>query len=271
MLASLGPYPLSPRSTGWGGEKETAHWVATAFQADSLLAWIALAALLLIPFEARTPTLSIRAAVARGVLWGSVLSLGAMTKLNFFYFILFIVPTLFLIRLRIDGVRRAWVTIVAFACSSVPAAFYLVRWGRPAFANAYASSFGGFADHWYVPMLQFLTHVIRGSPGLVFSLALIISALIYLVIKKRALLWGPDLFALLITISFGAIVLASHNREIRFAFPTIVALPFLTGIFCPATDARFLASLQLSPQASPSLVFWRAVYSRGNGSINKVS
>ena len=43
-------------------------------------------------------------------------------------------------------------------------------------------------------------------------------------------LLGPDLLALLIMIGFGIVVLSSPNREIRFAFPAIVALPFLTGI-----------------------------------------
>ena len=74
--------------------------------------------------------------------------------------------------------------MVAFACSSAPCAFYLVRWGRPAFADASASSFGGMANNFDVPTLPFLGKVIRESPGLVFSFLLIVSALIYLVIKK---------------------------------------------------------------------------------------
>jgi hypothetical protein len=64
----------------------------------------------------------------------------------------------------------------------------------------------------------------------VFSFLLTVSALIYLVIKRRTVLLRPDLFAVVITIGFGVIVLVSHNREIRFAFPAIVALPFLTGV-----------------------------------------
>ena len=45
----------------------------------------------------------------------------------------------------------------------------------------------------------------------------------------RTILFWPS-FRLLITIGFGVIVLASPNREIRFAFPAIVALPFLSVI-----------------------------------------
>jgi hypothetical protein len=166
----------------------------------------------------------------RGIVWGSILSLGALTKISFFYFIVLIVPTLFLIKVRIDGVRRACVAMAAFCCSSVPAVLYLALWGRPAFGNASASSFGEAADLYYLPVLEFLGNVIRESPGIVFSFLLTVSALIYLVIKRRTILARPDLFALLITVGFGIIVLASPNREIRFAFPVILALPFLTGI-----------------------------------------
>jgi hypothetical protein len=56
------------------------------------------------------------------------------------------------------------------------------------------------------------------------------AALVYLVIKRRLSLLGPDLLALLVMIVFGIVVLSSPSRDIRFDFPAIVALPFLTGI-----------------------------------------
>src|SRR5262249_30706533 len=114
----------------------------------------------------------------------------------------------------------------------------------------YASSFGALAEHFYVPVSQFLTDVIRGSPGLMLSFLLTVSALLYLVIKRRTVVWRADLFALLITIGFGVIVFASDNREIRFAFPPLVALPFLAGIVlsgsgrsAPARPAAIAAGL----------------------------
>jgi hypothetical protein len=152
-----------------------------------------------------------------------------MTKISFFYFVLLVLPILFLIRLRIDGMQRARVAMVAFACISFPFALYLAIAGRGALAWVFGASFGWGANLFYVPLVQFLAEVIREQPGLVFSFLLTVSALIYLAIKRR-ILWGPDLFALLITIGFGMIVLASHNREIRFAFPVMVALPFLTAV-----------------------------------------
>ena len=277
--ASMGPYPPGAPavgeavSRGLRGAFEM-HGAATGFMADSLFAWTTLAAVLLIPYEARMPCPSIRAAVLRGILWGSILSLGVMTKLNFFYFIMFIVPTLFLItlhhgglrlywrrsprngtslfliRLHHGGLRRAMTALIAFACVSVPAAIYLVRWGRPAFQNLKTSSFGGVANFYYIPLLEFLGNTIRVSPGLVLSFVLTAAALIYLVIKRRLMQSWPDFLALLIIIGFGIVAFAAPNRQIRYAFPAIVALPFLAGILmsgkghsAPSRSAALAAGL----------------------------
>ena len=227
VLASLGFGPNLSETTV---RLSDAHWLATAFLADSLFAWTALAAVLLIPYEARTHCPSIRGAVMRGILWGSILSLGVMTKLNFLYFIVLIVPTLFLIRLHHGGLRSALAAHMAFVYWSAPSAIYLVRYGGNAFAFAKTASFGRNAEFYYTPLLQFLSDTIRESPGLLLSFVLMVTALIYLVVQRRRILWGTDFLAFLIMIGFGIVVLASHNREIRFAFPAIVALPFLTGI-----------------------------------------
>jgi hypothetical protein len=233
VLASLGPYPRAPSFYAMSGSVEraaAAHFAATAFLADSLFAWTSLAAVLLIPYEVRTPFTSLRSAVARGILWGLILSLGAMTKVNFFYFIVLIVPILFLIMLRHARLRNALAALIAFACCSAPSAFYLLRWGRPAFDNAKASSFGGLANFYFIPLLQFLGVAVRQSPGLVLSFVLIVTALVYLAIKRRTILWGPDFLAFLIMTGFGTVVLAGTNRQVRYAFPAIVGLPFLTAI-----------------------------------------
>ena len=46
-------------------------------------------------------------------------------------------------------------------------------------------------------------------------------------------MWEPGFLAFLTVSGFGIIVLAATNKAIRFAFPVIVALPFLAGILCP--------------------------------------
>jgi len=224
VFASMGPYPV---------EGASAHSAATGFLADSLFAWTTLAAVLLLPFEARSPCPSGRSAVMRGVLWGLVLSLGAMTKVNFLYFVVTIVPALFLIGFLQGGLPRAVRSVTAFFCVSAPSAFYLVHYGRAAFDNARASSFGGVATFYRIPVATFLGDTFRESPGMLFSFLLTACALIYVVcvaVRRRRMQPWPDLLAVLIVIGFGIIVLAAPNKQIRYAFPAIVALPFLTGI-----------------------------------------
>lgn len=112
-----------------------------------------------------------------------------------------------------------------------PIAFYLLRWGQSAFALAKSASFGKPAHlYYYTPLAQFLETTIRDAPGLILSLVFMAGALIYLVFYRRpARLW-PDILALFVMIGFAIIVLASPNREARFAFPVIVALPFMFAI-----------------------------------------
>jgi len=220
VFASIGPYP----------QRADAHIAATAFLSDNLLAWTILAAVLLIPYEARTHCPSIRGAFVRGIVWGAIMSLGAMTKISFLYFVVVIVPILLFIRLHYDGLRPALASLSACACSSSPVVIYLIRWGGRAFYQAKSASFGQWAGFYYTSLWQFFGNTVRESPGLVLSVALTATGLIYLVIKKRTILLGPDFLALLIMIGFSIVVLWSPSRLIRYSFPAIMAFPFLTAI-----------------------------------------
>jgi hypothetical protein len=243
VFASMGPYPYP---------LVEAHLQATGFLADSLFAWTALAALLLIPYEARIRCTSTGNAVLRGILWGLIFSLGVMTKFSFFFFVVLIVPVLLFIRLHQDGLRRALAALIAFACCSTPSAFYLLRWGRAAFENAKVYSFGSDADVNHIPLLSWLHYEVRYSPGIGLSFMLIAAALIYLVINRRLTRSWPDFLALLIVTGFCIVVLASPNRHIRYEFPAFVAGPFLAGLLMsgkgrsvPRLYATLFASLVL--------------------------
>jgi hypothetical protein len=241
VLASIGPYPAGA----------SAHFDATAFMADSLFAWITLAALLLIPYEESVISPSIKTAVTRGILWAAVLSAGAMTKVSFLYFVVLIVPILFLVRLRRAGFRSALAALIALGCASAPAAFYLAHWGRRSFENGEASSFGGVAANFYgSSLLPFLVIVIRQSPGLLVSFGIMTAALTYLILRSRIVFLTPAFLALLIALAFGILVIASFNRQVRYAFPAIVALPFLVAILAspkghslPGRSAVFASAL----------------------------
>lgn len=235
VVASIGPNPAAAVVTQTNNQFSP-HVTAVAFLADGLFAWITLAAILLIPYEARTYSPSIKDAVVRGILWGSVLSLGAITKISFFYFIVLIVPILFVIRLRHGGLGGAFAALIAASAWSTPVAIYWLRWGQRAWDNAKTSSFGHVAGFFYTPLLQFLRNTIRESPGLVPSIVLAAAAIVYLIAKKRTVLRGSDVLALLIMIGFGIVALASSNREIRYVFPAIVALPFLIAVLMSSEE-----------------------------------
>jgi hypothetical protein len=94
----------------------------------------------------------------------------------------------------------------------------------------------------------------------VVSLALLAAAGIYLALKKRPSPLHPGFIAVLIMIGYGVIVFASANKEIRFAFPVIVGLPFLVSILlsnkedsAPAPMAGLVAGLVLLGLAAAAL------------------
>jgi hypothetical protein len=217
LFASLGPYPPGA----------TAHYHSTGFLSDALFAWTACAAVLLIPYEMMTSHATIGRAILRGILWGAILSLGLMTKLNFLYFVVLIAPILFWIRFRRNGMQNALVTVLALGCCMAPSAYYLIRWGQPAFHNLRDSSFGDAAQFYYIPFLQFVNQTFRESPGMLLTVVFMAAALAYLLVKRR--LWASrmDLVALGIMAGFAVIVFMATNKQIRYAFPAIVSLPFL--------------------------------------------
>ena len=219
-LAALGPYPSGA----------DAHYSATGFMADSLFAWNALATTLLIPYEANTSTSSTRDALVRGFLWGIMLSVGALTKASFLYFIILVVPILFAIRMRRSGLRSAFVALISLTLCLIPAAVYWLRYGLPAMKNGWAASFGHDATLFYYPLSRFLSDTVRQSPGLLLSGMVTIAGIVFLVLKSRHAAWGTNVLPLLIMLGYCTISLASNNRQIRYSLPGIIGLPFLIGI-----------------------------------------
>jgi hypothetical protein len=218
--AALGPWP--PNSL--------AHSDATAFMADGLFAWTSFAALLLIPYEGRTGNSSTVHTVLRGILWGILLSLGAMTKINFLYFVALILPVLFLLRYRRGGLRSVVAALAGFLAGSGPSMLYLAKYGRTSILYGKASSFGAISNFYENSFLSFLRGNLRGSPGLwLFALG-VGSALVFIVFKCRTRFLCLDALPLLIVGGFGLIIMSSPNRELRFSFPLIVALPFLLAV-----------------------------------------
>jgi hypothetical protein len=227
---SLGPF-LSEGSGHLVTVLFETHAAATGFLADSLFAWVALAAVLLVPYQSRHPFLKSRDAVIRGFAWGLIFSIGISTKLSFLYFDMLIVPLLLFISFRQNGLRNTITALVAFSVCMTPITLYLFRWGQPAFELARSASFGTYAHLYYnTPLIRFLGNTFQKAPGLMLTLVFMAGALVSLVFYRHpARLW-PDILALFVMIGFAIIVLASPNREARFVFPVIVALPFMFAI-----------------------------------------
>jgi hypothetical protein len=240
VFAALGPYPVG----------SPLHSEATAFMVDSLFAWTAFAAILLIPYEASNlTTSSMTGALTRGALWAGIFSLGALTKLSFLYFIVLTIPVLLVVRARHNGQRNAFLTLISFSLCSLPVIIYWLRYGRIILDYGREASFGHTADFYFIPFSQFVSETLRQSPGLSMSLILTVVVVGYLVAKRRDLLWGTSLLPILILIGYCTICLASRNREIRFLLPGIIAFPFLIGILIPTRGQRYSRSATLMTAA----------------------
>jgi hypothetical protein len=204
--------------------------------ADSLFAWTAFAAMLLIPYETKIHNPSTTSSVLRGALWGMIFSLGAITKASFLYFIVLIVPVLLMIRIRRCGLRSALVSLILLVACSLPATIYWLRFGLQALTNGWSASFGKAAPLYNVPFLVMLTGVIRDAPGMLLFGLFVIAGGVYAIAKRRNIEAKTTLMPLLFTVVFCAISLASSNRQLRYSFVGFVALPFLLAILMPGKE-----------------------------------
>ena len=223
LFASMGPFP--PPSDSF-----STHFAAIRLLADVPFAWTAFAAVLLIPYEAGTDSLSVWDGIVRGILWAFVFSLGAVTKASFFYFVVLILPILLAIRFRRGGLGTSLAAFAAAFGFSAPAIVYWLRWGQLAWDNARSASFGPMANFFYTPLVQFVGSTVRESPGVVLAIALVAVGFVWLLFTKRTVWRSPKFLALLIMIGFGIVALASPARLVRYIYSDIVAVPLLLGV-----------------------------------------
>ncbi len=198
--------------------------------ADSLFAWIALASMLLIPYETATGTASTENGVMHGVLWAVIFSAGALTRTNFLYFLGLVVPILFAMRMHRTGKRGALVALISLAVFSVPAIIYWLLGAIHLLKYAWSSSFGLASPYYYSSLPDFLNRNLRASPGLLLPIMSAIAGAVYLIAKRHEVEWGTNLLPLLLVAGYSAIGLTSGNRAVRFLLPGIIAMPFLVGL-----------------------------------------
>ncbi|MGB8321788.1 MAG: hypothetical protein WCE52_02385 [Candidatus Acidiferrum sp.] len=253
VFAALGPFPAGA----------DAHFTATAMLADSLFAWIAFSAVLLISYEAATETFSLKDSLLRGLFWSLILCAGALTKVSFLYFIASVLPVLLFVRFRRAGLLNLLLTFLSFIVCSLPVILYWLLYGQSALSYGFASSFGYTSKVFYVPLFRFLAETFRQSPGMLLSIAFTIACLVYFLAKEHRIARTADLLPILIMLGYAVITLSSSNREIRFLFPAIISMPFLVALLIsrqtfavprqPAVAAAMFAFLLLVVAAIPTL------------------
>jgi hypothetical protein len=219
LMTALGPYP----------ENSIAHICTTAFLADYVFAWDAFAVLLLVPFEIGIPAISPKEGLLRGVFWAVIFSVGAMTKVSFLYFVGLTIPILLFVRLRRYGWSGLW-PLVSFTISLAPVCFYWLRYGLESVKYGWSSAFGHIAPLYNIPFWQFLGSTVRRSPGLLLPLGFATAGFVYVIVRRRDLVWDSTVLVLLLVIGYCAVALSSTNREFRFLIVGIIAPPFLAGV-----------------------------------------
>jgi hypothetical protein len=229
VFAALGPYFTDAK----------VHYVATGLWADTLFAWDAFAALLLIPYEATTNCTSDKDSLIRGALWGMIFSPGAMTKASFFFFIAVIVPVLIAVRIRRSGLRSVLLSMISLIACMLPVAIYWLKYGLPALRKGWTVSFGRDASYYHIPFSEFTIVTIRQSPGMLLFLMVAAAAIVYFIIKRREVMWRINVIPVLVTVGYCAVSLASSNRQIRYSFVGIIALPFLLGVIASRQVTAF--------------------------------
>ncbi len=113
------------------------------FLSDMLLAWTVLLTLLLIPLELATDPQGLVRDVMRGVLWGFVFNVGALTKVTYGYFLVPVVAVVISIRLRRCGMRSLLATVAATLICLTPSILIWSLFGRNFLQHAVDASFGG--------------------------------------------------------------------------------------------------------------------------------
>jgi len=220
VFAALGPYPKGAEG----------HFFSTSLLVDSLFAWNAFASLLLISYEATNPSRSTRDDIARGILWAFIFSMGALTKVSFWYFLALVVPIVLIVRARRSGLRSAVWSTVTLAVCSLPVAIYLIRYGLPALFYGWGSAFGHTASFYHIPFWDFVKVAIQRSPGLPASIVFVAVCLVYWASRRFTGSRETDFVPILVLVGYCAITLLSPNRELRFVFVAVIALPFLMAL-----------------------------------------
>ena len=193
-----------------------------------------------LPFlDYAAPTIQPRAAILRGLLWGTIAGLGALSKVTFGLFGAVVTPLLLLASVGRSGVRATLYKSAAASLMCAIPGLMFVRYGSMYLANGWRSAYGDLAQYytngqstwasiqgsaaaagypfWIICAALLLAGFVRGRrdvPRLVLSLTIVTLTILYLVLAASSL-----------------------NRQPRFLWPVWLVLPFAAaGAIAPSRE-----------------------------------
>jgi hypothetical protein len=216
------------------------------FLVDGSFAIMVGIALFLPILEHAVPAVGPYETVRRGLLWGSIAGIAALSKTTFGLFGVLIVPCLLWTSFRRTGGRATlWkATAAMFACA--PPAVMFLRYGSMYLGNGWRSSFGNLAPFYSrgLSVWGMLSQTIA-SAGLVYWTICV--ALLFMAIARRRCDAGRLGLGLTIAaIAFVYLLAASYslNNQPRFFWPVWFIVPIaLAGAAAPSRDIPLPSSL----------------------------
>ena len=230
-----------------------------AMMVDILLGWCVALGLMLIPLEYCSPSKGLWPSIFRGLLWSLVIDVGMLSKVTFAFFFCAIGVPLLLIRERHSG---EWPLRYAFFSCLVGAMPAIIVWrfyGINFLRFAVMAAWGGPARLWSVPGMTTGGYVLRyfSQLGLALIPLFLLLALFVrgIVIEKRMRL--ARLLPIGIILVYLGIASRSQNRDLRFAIPIMIAMPF-----CLAwTSVRKEPAITVGPAPILAAIFVGTLFS----------
>jgi hypothetical protein len=221
------------------------------FEVDGIFALVVAVALLLPLLEYAAPAALPREAVVRGLLWGGIAGLGALTKVTFGFFGVAVAPLILLASFWGGGAaasssQRA----VSTAMCLLPAAIY-VHYGSEYLDNAWRSSYGNLAQYYNDGRSpwEFIRYT-AASPG--YGFWIICACLLFVAsIRSRHDLarLALGLASVAIAVVYLLLATGSLNRDARFVWSIWLILPLaIAGAIAPARNRpRAVAQFSAAP------------------------
>ncbi len=210
------------------GLNEFVRGMAGSFLVDTPFGLIVAASCLLVPLEQQEGDPMGKSSLARGVLWGVVVSLGILAKITYLFFAAFLLPLIFILRWRKYGYRQAFAaTAAALFVLLVPLLLFL-RLFPNFLSHAVRSSFGAGSEFYASADTTLWSHMknLGHAPGMAVVPLVILLFIVGIRMSREKSWFSWRLVPLFSLLCYALITLMSSNQDLRFASPVFIGLPF---------------------------------------------